>query len=962
MKSPAVRFVLGAISLIIAARAIPAQEPVPGYSSSKADQEKKKSYFYYGPNKLWDQWNTTSAKPEDQERAALQRLGRDTWIHWTWGNQKILRQASVIAGNLPVPVSVDFFRLLDSRNRDTRFRDFGLINEPNCRKATKPKWGLWLDDFDGDPMSYYPVHYDLDTKKFPDFVGQYEAKYMPKYPENGQGLRHYGYPTGIVGLRLFNNPAFNSDKWDVNKYFENPGKVEPPYLVGFSCGFCHMGFNPNKPPKNPEAPEWENLAANIGNQYFREGDIFLGKGRVVFGDKGAGPNAKSDPYDTQGLGKSDFLYQYAVTQQPGTSETSRFSYDFLNNPNTINPIYGVSYRPNAVIEETPWGLKKNVMRVLKDGADSVGLDGALMRVPINIGCEGTYWIDHLFNPVAGSRQRPFHVADFAAGWPDKERGEIQKAFGLSFSKPNPAERSTYAQTVAETAVGPFTEATRLQLVAEMKAKYPRSPYGHEDFGEDWLEAWRRLGGLKAYLSSYEPDKLGVAAPTQLSPDANVLKQGAALFGDHCACCHSSLRPPATFNEEQRSAFFHQTAIHPNFLVKNFLGDDRRYSVKELGTNMARALGTNAIEGDIWADFSSKDYKKLPPIGRMRLDVPVFPLDAPRSLLDPIRVDFDPPGGGRGYYRTPSLISVWATAPYLHNNSVGDYYVVDAKDPSQHYWVSADGMHRRKNYGDEWEEFDREEFGYRIDVSIDGRLKMFEDGMWKLLDPVRRHGWVKRTSADCTTTLLPDMHNSLRLLAVNEVRSALQMAVRKWLRTQNLLELAAPIEAAVDDVGRQFLPAALDQTKNTVLKQVQDNKPLLQKLGTQFLKSTITRLKESQDPALEPLIKSGAFDDLGNQLQAELAARMDQIDKVLLEILKVKVTKGMPVNLYANLSTTGLAEAALAHVRYRHDPRALATALLKMSDCPDLVEDSGHTYGRQLSDSEKSALIEFLKTL
>ena len=30
------------------------------------------------------------------------------------------------------------------------------------------------------------------------------------------------------------------------------------------------------------------------------------------------------------------------------------------------------------------------------------------------------------------------------------------------------------------------------------------------------------------------------------------------------------------------------------------------------------------------------------------------------------------GGGRGYYRTASLVSIWATAPLLHNNSVGTF--------------------------------------------------------------------------------------------------------------------------------------------------------------------------------------------------------------------------------------------------------------------------------------------------
>src|SRR5581483_11114920 len=90
--------------------------------------QKPNSYYYYGPNKLWEHWHDKANRD-----AAAQRLGRDTWMHWTWGNQKILRKAAVLAGNLPVPISLDLFRLLDSRKRDTRFRDLGLINSPTAR-------------------------------------------------------------------------------------------------------------------------------------------------------------------------------------------------------------------------------------------------------------------------------------------------------------------------------------------------------------------------------------------------------------------------------------------------------------------------------------------------------------------------------------------------------------------------------------------------------------------------------------------------------------------------------------------------------------------------------------------------------------------------------------------------------------------------------------------------------------
>jgi len=41
---------------------------------------------------------------------------------------------------------------------------------------------------------------------------------------------------------------------------------------------------------------------------------------------------------------------------------------------------------------------------------------------------------------------------------------------------------------------------------------------------------------------------------------------------------------------------------------------------------------------------------------------------------------------------------------------------------------------------------------------------------------------------------------------------------------------------------------------------------------------------------------------------------------------------------------------------------LAPMLLEVSTCPDFVTDRGHTFGSTLSDSDKLALIEFLKTI
>jgi hypothetical protein len=905
--------VLGAATLSLAP-ALPAARAADGPAGDERDRLPD-SYKYYGPGGLWKHWNDPG-NPD----AAAQRLGRDTWIHWTWGNQKFLRKAAVLAGRLPVPVSLDFFRVLDSRNRGTRFRDLGLINEPNCKPNDQPdEYGLYLDTWQGDPLQYYPGG-AADPLVYPG-------------GRDPVDLRHFGRPAGVVGLRLFRNPQFDPKKWDTREYFQNPGRVEPPYLVGFSCAFCHMTFDPNNPPRDPENPRWENLAANIGNQFFREGELMLGKGRVLFGDKHPDTAAPGDPYRTAGLTEDDFLYQYAVSQQPGTSETSRISYDFINNPNTINPIFNLRHRP-TVEETTPDGVKRPVMHVLKDGADSIGIQWALMRVPINIGCEGEYWIDHLFNPATGRRQKPFRINEVLAVLPAADRARLEKEEGLSFKDVTP------------------------ERVAELRQKY-RSVYGKEEFGQDWQEAWRRHDALAKYLQSYGPAHLEDAvkaghAPESVLPEEAARARGAKVFGEHCARCHSSKRPgPDDRTEQQQTDFFIRSAQAKDFRDGNFLSDDARYPVTEVGTNMARALATNAVDGDIWAQFSSREYKALAPLGRLTFDVPVFPEQAPLpwSVKSPVRVEFVPPGGGRGYYRTPSLVSMWATAPYFHNNALGDYHVV--RDDGSKGLFPNDGRRIGRRLPDgTWVDF-------RIDVSVEGRLKMFEDAADKLLNPARRRRWVKRTTAP--STLVPDLENAVGQLARAVVRDVVRKELAAWLKEQQVPpDLADEAVEAIAGVFDKAVEAVLPDGRVSlrfglaaVEMRLRDHADRMFDLAYDGLKDVLAEKLPRQKLPL---------DRLKPALRQAFFARLDALDRRLREAVVLKVPAGTPVNLYANLSTSALVHAALAHVEHRDDPRGLAEALLQLSDCPDFIEDEGHLYGTDLTDGPKQDLIAFLKTL
>ncbi|HEY9729767.1 MAG TPA: hypothetical protein V6D50_25230 [Chroococcales cyanobacterium] len=425
------------------------------------------------------------------------------------------------------------------------------------------------------------------------------------------------HSTGVMGMRKFENPNFDPAKWDANKYVEDP-KIEPPYRIGLSCGICHIAFNPLKPPKDPEHPLWENLVGALGNQYIEEGKLF-------------GSNLKPN----------NFVWQVINAQPPGTSDTSRIGNDQINNPNVINAIFNLSDRPTHE-EVMNDGSTKAVNHILKDGADSIGVAGASLRVYVNIGTCSDYWLT-LHEPLLGrTPQRPFDI--------DKARKEC----------------------------------------------------------EDWRKTEARMADAESFLKTIKPMHLKDAAGGEalLAKDESVLERGKVIFANSCATCHSSKQPPQEIaaDPDKAKQWFLESVKSPDFLDHNFLSDDNRYPITYIGTNASRALGTNAMAGHIWDQFSSKTYKELPSVGKLELYNP-FNEKKP--------IEFEVPAGGRGYYRTPSLISVWATAPLLHNNSVGIY---------------------------------------NKDTSVEGRVAAYEDAMEKLLWPEKREGKISRTTQKSTLEL------------------------------------------------------------------------------------------------------------------------------------------------------------------------------------------------------------------
>jgi hypothetical protein len=273
----------------------------------------------------------------------------------------------------------------------------------------------------------------------------------------------------------------------------------------------------------------------------------------------------------------------------------------------------------------------------------------------------------------------------------------------------------------------------------------------------------------------------------------------------------------------------------------------RVPVTLLQTNACSPLATNAIRNDIWDNFSSESYKQLSSVGTI-------------TVYDPFTGEprpFRMPAGGRGYTRVPTIVSVWATAPFLLNNSIGTF---------------------------------------NPDPSVKARLASFQDSMALLLWPERR---------------------------------------------------------ARDAVLGSRIPGVIDRT----------TAPSYLRVPTGYLPDFI---RHSQ--AIASLIAPPLFNEGGLEIGP--------------------IPSGTPVDLLANLgllSETGDLGERLEHdrdvlallVKLAGDLKALppsasedqarqvfanlAEPLFRLSKCPDYVVNRGHYFGATLSDADKQALIEFLKT-
>ena len=158
--------------------------------------------------------------------------GRNMWLVWSGGNDRFWDRMGT-----PTLGAFDLLKIVaptpDSPlRRATRWNWLGVVNEPCFHAPPGPandRFGLWLDVRDcscpADPFA--------DEKKYP----------AVKIGALGSRLRDgrilpvgscYGWPAGIVGLRLFPDPGFDrtaAKAWDPVRYDEDPNSYTDPALM-----------------------------------------------------------------------------------------------------------------------------------------------------------------------------------------------------------------------------------------------------------------------------------------------------------------------------------------------------------------------------------------------------------------------------------------------------------------------------------------------------------------------------------------------------------------------------------------------------------------------------------------------------------------------------------------------------------------------------------------------------------
>ena len=199
------------------------------------------------------------------------RAGREIWYKATAGNDRF----HTYVFQQRIGVLIDWFRVLNSNERNDRFAAWGLINDPDCctpgspgcpAKSLQETYGFdWCPGDDELLAKVGQRGYRDPACDFKDSPVSPDDPHGPKDQRQSACDLKFGTSTGALGLRKFSNPRFDlaawrklnggrADTWagynkrlsdakdssDAKTSHLSDGSVEPPFRIGMACGACHI--------------------------------------------------------------------------------------------------------------------------------------------------------------------------------------------------------------------------------------------------------------------------------------------------------------------------------------------------------------------------------------------------------------------------------------------------------------------------------------------------------------------------------------------------------------------------------------------------------------------------------------------------------------------------------------------------------------------------------------------------
>jgi hypothetical protein len=653
---------------------------------------------------------------------ASEQAGREIWYKATAGNGRFYTYLFQQRLN----VLVDWYRVLNASEHDDRFQAWGIINDPACcvpgtancpARSLEETYGFEWCPGDEELLKYvgHSGYRDpaCDYKEAP--LSKTDPHHKFKDQRQSACDLAFGTSTGAIGFRKFPNPRFDKARWiEVNGSLVSwegyryslskgskssdsetnrlaDGSIEPPFLIGVACASCHASFNPLNPPKDTANPSWENIRGTIGNQYLRISEIL-----------------------TSGMPSTTLEAQVFARARPGTSDTSAIATDQVHNPGSTNAIIHTQVRPMFDNEQiTRWRkvtvcsavdpdcwcepgreskcwqrgvTTATVHHLLKGGEDSIGALEAIQRVYFNIGgCSEQCWLNHLTD----LRQLDPQSRNF--GQTPFDIGQCRRDCA-NFRAIEDRLESIHDFLLSRE--GDATDLVRARELATRETN-PKATYKIADLERDLN---RQFGD-------------------------NAVMRGRKVFADKCARCHSSI-PELVGGAFQSRNFSARGSMG---MRVDWLGSDHALPASEVGTHRCRSLHSNHMAGHIWEQYGSDTLRARSPDPNIR----------------------EPHDGGRGYYRNISLLSLWAHAPFLHNNSVGPEPCGNPANKTNNFYRSPYVDANKQAL-----EADNSPACWTYDPNVEGRFRLYVASMRDLLNPRQRLAKVSRFDKDVRMALGP----------------------------------------------------------------------------------------------------------------------------------------------------------------------------------------------------------------